>query len=212
MSLEEVREQNKKKVIQSALRLFVKHGIDNAKIAEIAAQAGLTERSVYRYFNTKSDLVLAAALLFWQSNVVQAKKLCEQDGFDAMTGAEQIESVLLAYTKLFYTEREKLIFVDEAEIFLYKSGGRKRMKTIPPLPFDHSRAPLAMAIQKGLADGTVSRSRESDIELLYYNTYDALVGLMQKVAMSEGSDARGISAEKRLTHFCGTLTAAFLAP
>ena len=50
--------QNKEKVIQIALEFFCDQGIENSKVSDIAARAGLTERTVFRYFATKSDLVL----------------------------------------------------------------------------------------------------------------------------------------------------------
>ena len=60
MSLQEVREQNIALVTQTALACFVENGIDKTTIRDIAHRAGLTERSVYRYFATKDELVVAA--------------------------------------------------------------------------------------------------------------------------------------------------------
>ena len=64
MSLFDVRTQNRQTVIESALDCFIKDGIEDTKIAYIARCAGLTERSVYRYFENKADLVLQAVLFF----------------------------------------------------------------------------------------------------------------------------------------------------
>ncbi|NLV86365.1 MAG: helix-turn-helix transcriptional regulator, partial [Clostridiales bacterium] len=66
---------NKNNVIAHALHCFIEYGIDAATIAQIAERAGLTERSVYRYFDSKSDLVLETALLFWDNTVKQANAL-----------------------------------------------------------------------------------------------------------------------------------------
>ena len=63
------KELNKEKVIKVALSFFVKYGIEMSKISEIGKAAGLTERSVFRYFETKNNLVLATALLFWKKAV-----------------------------------------------------------------------------------------------------------------------------------------------
>ena len=65
MSLEELRESNIQLVTEKALECFVERGIDNTRVSDIAKSAGLTERSVYRYFPTKSDIVIAAALCYW---------------------------------------------------------------------------------------------------------------------------------------------------
>ena len=61
MSLDELKTQNIRTVTEKALVCFIKNGITNTKVSEIAKAAGLTERSVYRYFPTKSDIVISAA-------------------------------------------------------------------------------------------------------------------------------------------------------
>jgi AcrR family transcriptional regulator len=57
-------------IIQAATRLFGERGYDGARTAEIASMAGVTERTLFRYFPTKNALyrrvifpaILAAAL------------------------------------------------------------------------------------------------------------------------------------------------------
>jgi TetR/AcrR family transcriptional repressor of nem operon len=50
------RTQIKGKIIQSARRLFNRHGFDNVSIAQIMAGAGLTHGGFYSYFKSKSEL------------------------------------------------------------------------------------------------------------------------------------------------------------
>ena len=61
---EEQREKNIRLVTEVALDCFLANGIEKTKVADIALRSGLTERSVFRYFETKADLVLAASLLY----------------------------------------------------------------------------------------------------------------------------------------------------
>lgn len=207
MSLEELREQNKRTVIEAALSCFIEQGIEQAKISEIAHRAGLTERSVYRYFATKADLVLAAALLFWDDNQQKIERAHAANVSDK-NGISQIFEILCAYAELYFTNRDKIIFVQEAEGYLNRNGKSALLDNKPPTPFHSSNAPLANAIRAGIADGSVKAG--GNVELLYYNTYDALLGLLQKMAiMQGGSGTNGIDARERLTHFCKLLTAAF---
>ncbi|MGC2706397.1 MAG: TetR/AcrR family transcriptional regulator, partial [Candidatus Acidiferrales bacterium] len=48
--------QVKAKIVQSARRLFNRHGFDNVSIGHIMAGAGLTHGGFYSYFQSKSDL------------------------------------------------------------------------------------------------------------------------------------------------------------
>lgn len=207
MSLEEVREQNKRTVIEAALACFIEQGIEQTKISEIARRAELTERSIYRYFETKADLVLAAALLFWDDNQQKIER-AHAGGAHDKNGTAQIYEILCAYSDLFFTNRREIIFVQEAEGYLNRNGKSALLDNKPPTPFESSRAPLANAIRAGIADGSV-KAGES-VELLYYNTYDALLGLLQKMAITQdGAATSGIDAHQRLNRFCRLLTASF---
>lgn len=46
----------KKKIIDSARRLFNRYGFENVSVQQIMAGAGLTHGGFYTYFNSKSDL------------------------------------------------------------------------------------------------------------------------------------------------------------
>ena len=50
------RSQVRKKIVESARRLFNRHGFDNVSLKQIMAGAGLTPGGFYRYFESKSDL------------------------------------------------------------------------------------------------------------------------------------------------------------
>jgi AcrR family transcriptional regulator len=50
------REKTKKKIIDSARRLFNRHGFETVSIQQIMAGAGLTHGGFYSYFKSKGDL------------------------------------------------------------------------------------------------------------------------------------------------------------
>lgn len=50
------RSNVRKKIIDSARRLFNRHGFENVSLSEIMAGAGLTHGGFYSYFRSKSDL------------------------------------------------------------------------------------------------------------------------------------------------------------
>ena len=107
MSMQEVREQNIALVTQSALACFVENGIEKTTIRDIAQHAGLTERSVYRYFAGKDELVIAAAYLYWdRAKELAAQSLAKQRR-RGMTGIEEIR-VLLRSTRSSTARRSAL--------------------------------------------------------------------------------------------------------
>ena len=50
------RHEVRKKIIESARRLFNRHGFDNVSLQQIMAGAGLTHGGFYSYFRSKADL------------------------------------------------------------------------------------------------------------------------------------------------------------
>jgi TetR/AcrR family transcriptional repressor of nem operon len=50
------RKEVSKKIVQSARKLFNRHGFDGASLKQIMAGAGLTHGGFYSYFDSKSDL------------------------------------------------------------------------------------------------------------------------------------------------------------
>ncbi len=206
MSLEEVRSQNIRLVTEKALDCFIKNGIVNTKVSEIAQAAGLTERSVYRYFTTKSDIVIAAAFCYWQrAKEYIAWELSSHD-YTHMSGIEQISIILNSYANILFIDPEGIRFSLDAEVALFNVGKSEKVINRPPERFEEYTGPLSQAIRRGLSDGTVDP--DADIKQLYYNAYDSILGLMQRLTVGVPS-TNELDARKRLQAMCKMFTREF---
>ncbi|HEX2078966.1 MAG TPA: TetR/AcrR family transcriptional regulator [Longimicrobium sp.] len=56
----ESREQRRRAILESAVRVFAENGFFAARIRDIAAGAGVAEGTIYLYFEGKDDLLLTA--------------------------------------------------------------------------------------------------------------------------------------------------------
>jgi AcrR family transcriptional regulator len=54
--LEQIRDDRREQIKQAALRLFARRGFDGTKTSLIAAEAGISEGLIYRYFSSKDEL------------------------------------------------------------------------------------------------------------------------------------------------------------
>lgn len=54
------KKQRKKEIALAALDLFAEKGLDATSISEVAQQAGIGKGTVYEYFSSKEELILAA--------------------------------------------------------------------------------------------------------------------------------------------------------
>jgi TetR/AcrR family fatty acid metabolism transcriptional regulator len=61
-------------ILDAALRAFVKRGYPQTKVAEIASEAGVAEGTLYNYFPSKEDLLLALFDEKWSGIINEIKK------------------------------------------------------------------------------------------------------------------------------------------
>jgi AcrR family transcriptional regulator len=60
------RQLASQEILETALRLFSEQGYDETTIAQIAREAGVSQRTLFRYFGTKEDLLGGNQLRFGQ--------------------------------------------------------------------------------------------------------------------------------------------------
>ena len=63
-SRDKKRDETRQRLLDAAVRLFAAQGYDHTTSAEIAHEAGVTERTLFRHFATKADLLLGN----WRDN------------------------------------------------------------------------------------------------------------------------------------------------
>jgi len=73
---------------QAALELFLERGYDRTTVADIADRAELTERTFFRYFADKREVLFAGSELFERFVV---------DALSSQEGGEPLEAVVAAY-------------------------------------------------------------------------------------------------------------------
>lgn len=206
MSLEEIREQNKILVIEKALELFIKNGIEQTKISDIALAVGLTERSIYRYFETKTEIILATAYLFWDHTSKRVNEITNSQELEQMSGIEQIRLMLYFYSSMYTENPEYVRYILNTESALYSAGVSIDIRRRPPGPFENSDSPMVKAIQAGLEDGSVSP--HVNVKELYYNAYDSILGVMERIILGASSTC-DIDAASRMKHLSDMFVSAF---
>ena len=193
MSMEEKKEENRRIVVETALKLFLERGINGVTTKDIAKASGFTERSVYRYFTSRVELVLSASFLFWQRIKGEVEALVFQKEYQGLNGIGRIRLMLEYYSSLFANNPNAVKFILGVEMALSESGVNISMKDRPPGSFD-SDTPLTNAIRAGLADGSVSRA--IDAKEVYYLAYDSILGLMQRQVLGAVNE-ESLDAPKR---------------
>src|SRR6476659_5634882 len=86
---------------QAALELYAERGFDQTTVAEIAERAGLTERSLFRYFADKREV------LFWgQDALIELVTTCIADAPRSASPIDAVGDALRAVGTMFQGRRE----------------------------------------------------------------------------------------------------------
>jgi AcrR family transcriptional regulator len=141
---------------EAALALYLERGFDNTTVAEIAQRAGLTERTFFRYFADKREV------LFWGSGML--RELLSKAAIEAPASATPMGAVTAA--------------LDAAGAMLQERGQRakQRQKVIMANPELQERELLKMASlastlgealrQRGVGDPVATLTAETGIAVL----------------------------------------------
>lgn len=65
-------------ILEAAERVFTRCGYDRATTREIAAEAGVSEGTLYNYFNSKRDILLALMDLIYEDLRRNSQAICAQ--------------------------------------------------------------------------------------------------------------------------------------
>lgn len=138
---------------QAALELYIEHGFENTTVSEIAERAGLTERTFFRYFADKREVLFSGS--------VALKEILVTTTLGAPDSASPLEAVTVA--------------LEAAGTVLQQrgTGARRRQSVIMANPELQERELIKMASwasaladalrQRGVQDPTATLTAEAGI-------------------------------------------------
>jgi AcrR family transcriptional regulator len=134
----------------AALALYSEHGFDHTTVAEIAERAGLTERTFFRHFSDKREV------LFWGAGALQ--ELFVTSVTEAPPGATPLAAVTLALEAAGALFEERRDFAVQRQLIIAGSGELQERELIKLATLG---AALAAALrQRGVGDPTAGLTGE----------------------------------------------------
>ncbi len=90
------KEQRRQQLAQTAIELFSEHGFENVSIAQIAKAAGVAKGSIYDYFESREELIMAA-IMVWMGEVESTAELILADIDDPEEKLRTFVNALIDY-------------------------------------------------------------------------------------------------------------------
>ena len=164
------REQKMKAILSAAFELFSSQGLKEASIAEISGRAGVSQVSIYNYFQSKENLVRQTIFAFLNEKMKRSEQV--------------LESEIPFYEKL-----EKLFFLTEEARdqanpeFLLTAIGDDPLTRRLMAEYNRNRTePFIMRlIKQGKDQGAISRDLSDEAIRLYIQ---ALQGILAQPSLS----------------------------
>lgn len=179
-----------KYLVDVATKLFLKRGIKDITIKDVADEAEIGEATIYRYFGKKQNLVLSVAL--------KLKKKVFEGYFDlskGKTGFEKAEMFYKSYLNIFKNSPEYFYFINEFDAYMCMEESVQLNEYEKEV--DTFKQEFFEAYELGLSDKSIRKIE--NIDLFYFSTTHALLELCKKLSTSHDlltQDKNGAKAQE----------------
>ncbi|GIN86059.1 hypothetical protein J6TS2_24450 [Heyndrickxia sporothermodurans] len=171
-------EKTKQLIIEKSRKLFAKKGFDSTKTSEIAKASGISEATIYKYFDSKIDLLLACITPVEEENV-------EEKDFSQLPLKQLVEEyITIVVEKMINNRSQYEILFNEA--IHHPEISTEYVKRI------HQQNPIEKEIEK--------RIRMEEISTIsnYFMFHVGLIGAL--IAMMNHHEIHQLSEENYLTN------------
>lgn len=149
-------------MLSEGFRLFAEKNIEAVGMQEVADACHLGIATVYRYFPSKLELVLAIGTRQWQEFDEEARRLREARGIDGMTAAEELDFYLDFYLILYRDHKDLLCFNQNFNNFVLHEDATAEQLRPYTEAIGHLGGYFHGTYEKGRRDGTIRTDMPED--------------------------------------------------
>lgn len=182
-----------KYIVDTATKLFLKRGIKDVTIKDIAVEAEIGEATIYRHFLKKQNIVLASAL--------SLKEKVFEGYFDlskGKTGFGKIEIFYTSYLSIFKNTPEYFYFINEFDAYMCMEENVSLEEYEKEV--DSFKTPFLEAYEQGLKDQSIRKV--DSIETFYYASTHSLLELCKKLAVTRALLKQDQNSQKAMEIEC----------
>ena len=95
--IREIKNERIAAAIAVAAELYLRYGISDAKMTDIAEQAQIGVASLYRYFGTKQLFTVKVGAYIWKTTMKKLEPIYKNEAYLHMSGIEQVTVLLNMY-------------------------------------------------------------------------------------------------------------------
>lgn len=109
-------------LLETGFRLFAHQTIESVKLQDIAAESGVGIATLYRYFETKQNLVIEIGAKKWREYYLEEEEEYLRRNGSSMTAAEEMEYYLDCFIDLYRNHKDLLRFNRNFDSYVKHEG------------------------------------------------------------------------------------------
>jgi AcrR family transcriptional regulator len=181
LEMDNQKEKRKEQVILAAIEVFKEKGIDNSKMTDIAEKAEIGVATVYRYFNTKFDLAIAAATTLWTEKISILYNVFYEPDFMKLNGEDRVRTILNLFINIYQNCPEFISFLEHFDNYIVKESlPLESLENYEKIIID-TKLIIFSAIDQGKKDGSIKANIDNDT--FYITITHSLMSLCQKLIL-----------------------------
>lgn len=174
------QEMRKNRMIHVAYDLFCERGIDGTTLAEISKAAGVSPKSIFRYFENKAELLQHTQIILWEEIVAYILTSSKTQIDAAQSGLAKIEILLANFKTLYENHSRYLVFSCDYKLFLVRNNIKLSQHT-----YDKIMKPVVEifteALEQGREDGSITK--DHTISTQFFTMWGVMRGYAEGIAI-----------------------------
>ena len=164
----DVSEERKKQIIEAGLRVFSRRGLQQATMDDIVAESGLSKGTLYWYFESKDDIIIAILENLFTNELSNI----DLSSYSEMSASELIEM----YLKTTMDDVTKMLRLLPLTYEFYSMAFRnEKIRAILNKYFNNYLNMMVPVIQKGIDDGEFRPMDAADAAIAFGATFEGLL-------------------------------------
>ena len=194
--IENAKNDRMYEVIEAAADMLLTQPPDSIKMTDLAERCEMGVASLYRYFGTKSVIIIKAGGVLWKRIKSLFEGVFECGYYKEKDGLGQLSELMKVFKVMYLSHKDFLRFVDRFDRFVIANGiGHDQLEEYEANITDFYSL-FEEAYKKGCADGSVKR--DIDFRIMYLSVTHALMLMSEKFALGAIFENDTAAAEREL--------------
>ncbi len=175
--LDDLRLKRRQQILEVAREIFLEKDISQITMVDIAAKAGISRVTMYKYFNSIHEIVFEIQIKIMK----EISHYFQVDGESGKTGADKLGIMLNGWLLLYHEQPDHLRFIGLFDHYYRNSFPSEELRKRYKNSMEDRSERFIAAIREGIRDGSIQPSFDPIVlETMVQNT---IISMMLRMAM-----------------------------